>query len=828
MRSTTAKTVLTRVLVGVAAFGASTAVGWAITGAVTDEETPPQRSESVAEASPAPPLAERLPEGFVAGDLPGASTTPSEDVEGSEPESPAEGLELQASPIAPIEATVTLSATQSALAEVPATGVISGSDAAEPDPEAEPEDEEPTTTTRRRWADVVFRFIDPCADAPSGCAALAGRTAIGATIMPVDEDAPPLEIRGIWSSGGTSEGCAERPVPDGRRAIGVDLNRPASLRLTWSRGGVQVGEVTDVPLDDAGRERFADDPGRGWSACVDTPFPTAPDAAPALLEVTATADDSTTATVRQLVLDDDARRLLVAIVDDDEIVAMTPDVGEVTLAGIKLRGDENEVAGCRRAAEHVLADRPAPGTEGFLGRPIDEELARRFVPEGGRWVAAHFNGLRESERYAVCLFSVGRARGDTGGTVEATDAVLVQPPDRERYRVRPMTLIAPGSIDGDLVEVELADGSEDGVACRAGWGIVAATRTSAEQDLGSTRWCEFGDIEDAEAMVARVTLDGRTSEATVTFPAHCVGTTTCDPPGAARLVRLEVPGPRYTRRLCGSGAGSCDGLRPRDEVIGTVILLIERVESPVGFEGWTVGGSNRFSAEIPEDYYQLIDYPATRLELGPDGVVTAIVKTAVPSTVTVSPLPCDGHSDAGTPVTSSAPATEHRLELPTRLPPGGCVWASVGASDPTGRRGVDYTETASVRRADASGRVAVEMAVVSLPDGRFPVRGGFKASVGTGYPGARVVWECIGGPGSVATVDAGGGPVALGATTHLTFHVDWLGGCEGSTRLPANRVIEANIDFATLAAGPAIIDHTEPDGTHLRFRVTATDIVLPR
>ena len=134
----------------------------------------------------------------------------------------------------------------------------------------------------------------------------------------------------------------------------------------------------------------------------------------------------------------------------------------------------------------------------------------------------------------------------------------------------------------------------------------------------------------------------------------------------------------------------------------------------------------------------------------------------------------------------------------------------------------------SVRRADASGRVAVEMKVVSLPADRFPVRGGFKASVGSGYPGPRVVWECIGTPGSVATVDAGGGPVALGARTRFTFHVDWLGGCEGAARLPANRVIEANIEFATLAAGPAIIDHTEPDGTHLQFWVTATDIVLPR
>ena len=802
------RSLLTRSLVGLAVLGASAGIAWAIT-----HDDAPDAAATEPTPRSIPPLAPEPDGTWTASGLPGgdpATGTPPVPDEDEDADADA----LAASPLVPLDGAPTTSDAEAGLRAVPAVAMITDDPPAS-DPATDPAtDSDPAPAgSPTIGGPAGLRFVDPCADAPAACAGLLGRVAVGGTIRAVDDPPPPVRILGIGVSGGTSDGCADEAVPAGTRAVAVDLNRPAALSLTWWRSG-PVGEETQRPLTDADREAFGVASRAVWSACVSVPFPTTDDRAVASLVVTATADDGTTATHTTIVVDDDSRRLVVVPVDDDEVVAMTPLVGEVTLAGIALRDGEHETDGCRRAAARVLTDRPAPGTEGFRGREVPADLADRIVPTDGTWVAARFTELEESERYAVCLFSVGRDRGDLDGAIQVTDAVLVQPPDRERYEIRPVTLIGPGSIDGRRVEVGI-----DG--CSSGWATWARTATAVEQDFGGEPdGCRLGALPGPETATATVSVaDLPTSEATVALPARCTDLTTCPPVGASRLVQLDVAGPAYTRRLCGTGPGACDGgLRRRDEVIGSVIVEITRLESPVGPETFTIGEARRFSAEIPEAYWEFIDYSATALELGAGGTVTAEVRTVVPAIVTLRLWDCD---EERTPEerTSTTPALDHRFVFPDHLGPGGCAFASVRAEDPTGERLPDGSEIAGVRRGLVTAQVTTEVEVVAVPDGGFPVRG----AVGQGL--ARRLWGCIPGP---AVVDTRTETWSLRSRTARTFVVDFLGGCPGETPAPDDVVVDAIVDLADLQAGPVVVDQVQPDGLHLRFRLTADRITLPR
>jgi len=690
--------------VGIGGFVLATVIAWAITDAVRSDEAvqPAGPASAVTPAVDAPPLAAE-----------DASDSKANDVE---------SVSLLPSPLTPITnqtSSGTLrseDATTTALREVPlgstlqldidptaeavsADGVVPAdtpTSVSTDTPTAVSEPTRPATgetdTTYTTFAGLL-RFVDPCSADPTGCAELAGRSAIGGTIVLISDEPDPVEIRNLTINSGTSDGCAGDEVPAGRRAVGVSMNRPADIVVTWSVFGSTVGTPESHSVSEEAAERFADSPRRGYETCLDVAYPTTAGGEGFRLTVTATAEDGTTDSEWTTGYDDDRRRITIAIVDDDELVAFTPRLPETTVGAIALRDDEDQIAGCQRAADRLLAERPAPGTDGTTGWSVPDTLADRFLPSDGDWLATRFGNLREAQRYGVCLYSYGRARG--GRQLEATDAVLVQAPDREVYRIRPVRLTGPGSIDGDRVSVEVPDD-------RGGrsWTITATTADNPIQELLGTEALVIGELPTPEVLVARVRYDGRTSDALLPLPAHCVSETLCDSFTTTHRYDLVIPGRDYRRRVCGTGADACEGgIRSRAEVLGTVLLDVQRIESRRGFDGWTIGESRRFDVEEPEPYWVRVDVARSGLRVAPDGTVTAEVHTDVASSLRVDLVPC-GPGDAAdpAPIESAGPATDHVVAFPEPLEVGECVYARYTAADPTGNRIEESGELASTRR----------------------------------------------------------------------------------------------------------------------------------
>lgn len=539
----------------------------------------------------------------------------------------------------------------------------------------------PTTTPDiRSW-----RFIDPCADHTERCAALAGGVTMGATVLPLVDDPvlPPVKIRSISASGGKSKGCSPDEVPQGRRAIEVTVNRPASLELHWQRNllpAAQAVHVTPVP---AALREYREDPSRGWTTCVDMVFPTDLDRTGASLVVKATVADRTSDTKVQFVYDDDVRRLLVfSAGKSDEVIAMTPKIGDVRLAAVALGAAEDEPTGCARAAQRVLPRNPAPGTEALRGEVLSDDLAATLAPNDKQWVAARFTNLGEAERYAVCMFSIGTARGNLNGAVEATDAVLVQPPNRERYEIQPVSFERKRATGRRGFSIKVEDTS-----ALCSWTKFLSDDDPARQDLrGDFRPCEIGRLDTADQVIGKISTNyDKTSISYLNLPAHCIRTSDCKGLGVVQLRSLDVPGPSYGPNVCGATGASCDGVRPRGVLDGILTVSVKRIESPVGPESWTIGPSKRVDVNIPQEFYELVDFTHSSLLLGVDGQIIARVHTLVPTNVTLYPMTCDGGVRRTLdPMVSVLLSTDHYFELPVRLDVGHCMTAGVMAVDPTG------------------------------------------------------------------------------------------------------------------------------------------------
>lgn len=538
---------------------------------------------------------------------------------------------------------------------------------------------------RELWSSPALRFLDPCADRPSRCAELAGATATGATVLPTAGglNLGPVMINELWMSSAVSDGCSTTPVPQGHRAVFIRLTRPADLKFTWDRMGTPAGETMEVPLDPETVPPFLEAPGRGWSACIDVPFPESEDHSSATLTATATAEDGSRATRTTFSYDDDHRHLTILPRGQNEVVALTPSAGEIKMAGIKLRDGESEVAGCQRAGLRVLPRYPAPGTEAYLGERIPDSVAKDIAPGGGNWFGARFVELNEAERYAICLFSIGRSRGNLRGSLEATDAVLVRPPDRERYMVRPATFRVKSYFDFAIMRTRLG---LDPTICR--FPLETGSSSGDVQDLRSERgWCTIGALEAPEVLTIRTDGGrGKTADATITLPAHCTGPTSCARPETPWLVELDMPGSNYDPRACGAIGGSCGGLTPRGVLLGRLDLEVKRILSPVGPREWTIGANKRVSTTIPPEYYELIDFSRSKITLARDGTMTADIYTVVPTVANLFPMTCDWERRSLEMIPGDGvEATEHHFVFPERLEPRRCMTAGVQAYDPTGR-----------------------------------------------------------------------------------------------------------------------------------------------
>lgn len=535
----------------------------------------------------------------------------------------------------------------------------------------------------------TWRFIDPCADDPAHCADISDALTVGATVLPMAGDPvlPPVQIRSISVSGGKNKGCLPDEVPAGRRAVEVTVNRPASLELRWGRDLAPVGQVARVTPVPATLGKYRENPSRGWTTCVDMAFPTdlTGQGIGASLTVTATVDDGTTDKRVQFVHDDDIRRLVVfSAGKENEIIAMTPRVGEVKLAAVALGVNEDEVAGCARASLRVLPQHPAPGTEALSGEALPADVAATLAPSTGQWVGARFTGLGEAEPYAVCMFSIGRARGNLNGAVEATDAVFVQPPNRERYEIAPVYFERTHVQDRRAFTINIDGGSE-----LCAWVKRMNRDDTDHEDLRSSLTpCQLGRLETPERVIASImTLYDKTATSYLELPAHCSGFDECHQLLDTRMYSMDVPGPSYGPDVCGATGASCDGVRPRGVLDGIVTLAVRRVESPIGAEFWTIGPNKRVDVNIPPEHYELVDFLHSSLMLGIDGQVIARVHTLVPTNVTLHPINCDGGlTRPMEPMVSVLLSTDHYFELPDRLEVGHCVTAFVEATDPTHER----------------------------------------------------------------------------------------------------------------------------------------------
>lgn len=534
---------------------------------------------------------------------------------------------------------------------------------------------------------VAWRFVDPCADAPERCSDLGDALRIGATVLPHEDvpAMPPVRITSLTMSTGKSEGCSTGEVPAGHRAVGVVLNRPAGLSLQWSRMGAPAGGSSTVVPDRAAIDEYRENPTAGWTTCIDTTFPAAEDNSAALLYVTATGADGTTDRKSMFSHDDDARRLHVFTVGKaNEVVAMAPKVGDVRLAAVALTDEEDEVAGCARASLRVLPNNPAPGTSALRGEELNADDAAALAPGDGEWVGARFTALGEAERYAVCMFSLGRARGNLNGGLEATDAVFVQPPNRERYEIQPVRWQRKLDPRRSWFQVAVGEGTD-----RCSWTRRLTVDDPAEHDMGEeSAPCQLGRLDIPEQTIGSVFGPyEKTSTAYITMPAHCTGYAQCQELREPKLYSLDAPGPSYSPTACGAAGASCDGVRPRGVLEGTVTLSVRAVESPVGPEFWTFGTNKRVDVNIPAEHYELIDYLHSSLMIDHAGRVIIRLHALVPVDVTVYPLSCDGGVlRMLEPMESFRTSQDFTFYLPDPIAVGQCMTASIRATDPTHAR----------------------------------------------------------------------------------------------------------------------------------------------
>lgn len=536
----------------------------------------------------------------------------------------------------------------------------------------------------------AFRFTDPCADDPDRCAGLfTGSGAVsGATVLPLSGGGftEAVRIRGITVSSARSKGCSAEEVPDDHRAVEVTVNRPASLELRWTRDLEQAGEVHRVVPVPATLTDYREHPERGWTTCIDMAFPIDTDHKGASLTIRATVADGSSDTRTQYVFDDNYRRLLVfSVGKPNEVIAMTPAVGDVRLTAVALADGESEVQGCARAAARVLPARPAPGTEVIRGEDLSDEEQSSVVPDGGEWIGARFTGLGEAERYGVCMFSIGHARGVLSGSVEASDAVFVQPPNRERYEIRPVTFQRSRTPDRFGFEISI-----NGTSKLCGWSKYVTIDDPQYDDIRDDfRPCEIGRLEAPERVVGNISsrYEGRTSQSWFTLPAHCIRPDDCAQLGQSHFRRLDVPGPAYGPDVCGAIGASCSGLRPRGVLDGTLTLSVRRVPSPVGPESWTIGPGKRVDVNIPEDHYDLVDARGSTMVVGIDGRVIIRIRTLVQTNVVLYPMSCDGGTlRTMDELVSVIVSTMHEFHLPDPMEIGQCLTATAVVSDPsTGR-----------------------------------------------------------------------------------------------------------------------------------------------